>query len=46
VPLKKGKDSDVVQANTQKLIKEGYPVSQAYAIAKEYAKPKKKPKKK
>lgn len=33
MPLKKGKSKKVVNENTKKLIHEGYPKDQAYAIA-------------
>ena len=48
MPIKNGKSDEVIKPNTAKLIKEGYPATQAYAIAKESAEKygKKKPKKK
>lgn len=33
MPLEKGKSKAVIQRNTEKLIHEGYPPKQAYAIA-------------
>ena len=33
MPLKRGKGKKVIQENTQRLIEEGYPPKQAYAIA-------------
>lgn len=47
MPLKSGSDKKTIEQNTEKLIKEGYPTKQAYAIANKKAgksKPKKKKK--
>jgi hypothetical protein len=44
MPLKKGKSKDTIQANIERLIKEGYPPPQAVAIAYEESR-RKKPKK-
>lgn len=33
MPLKKGSSKKTIEANTEKLIHEGYPSKQAYAIA-------------
>jgi hypothetical protein len=37
MPLKKGKSKHTIQANTKKLIQEGYKPRQAYAIAQSEA---------
>lgn len=46
MPLKPGKSKDTINSNTGKLIHEGYPPDQAYAIANDVAKKNPKPKKK
>jgi uncharacterized protein YdaT len=42
MPLKKGKSKKTINTNTAKLIHEGYPAKQAYAISNSKAKSKKK----
>lgn len=46
MPLKKGRSKKTIEDNTKKLISEGYPAKQAYAIANSEAKRSKKKKKK
>lgn len=45
MPLKKGKSKKTIQSNTRKLIDEGYPSRQAFAIANSNARKGKKKKK-
>lgn len=42
MPLKRGSSDKIIQSNTKKLIHEGYKSDQAYAIAKNTSKQKKK----